>query len=159
MKYKFTNYSHHKIADDKIFSPAFYTTPGGYKMCINVDANGYGKGKGTHVSVYAYLIKGENDDHLPWPFTGTVVIELLNQLSDEMHHSASIEMSTDTRHRVLDGDKAKNGYGRPCYIAHSSLDCNAAKNCQYLKNDCLYFRLRIDSAVSPKPWLSSADVF
>ena len=79
MIFRFPKYDHHKIANDKIQSPAFYTNPGGYKMCIIICANGVREGKGTHVSVGAYLMKGENDNHLPWPFTGIVTIKLLNQ--------------------------------------------------------------------------------
>ena len=56
-------------------------------MCIKVDCNGFGDGEGTHVSVYAYLMRGENDNHLPWPFTGTITVELLNQLEDDNHYS------------------------------------------------------------------------
>ena len=159
--FKFTDYAARKSRNASVFSPPIYSSPGGYKMCINVLPNGDWKGKGTHVSVYAYLMHGENDDHLAWPFTGTVVIELLNQLTNQNHFSVRIKMSKDrdVSKRVLEGDRAKTGWGRPLYISHSSLNHNAAKNCQYLKDDCLYFRLRIDSSVSPKPWLSSADLF
>ena len=31
--------------------------------------------------------------------------------------------------------------GLPYFIAHSDLDYNPAKNCQYLKYDCLQFRV------------------
>ena len=128
-------------------------------MCINVVPNGNGDGKDTHVSVYAYLMRGENDDHLPWPFTGTVIIEFLNQLTDQKHLSMSIKLMGDANKRILEGDKAKTGYGYPRYIEHSSLDYNATNNCQYLNDDCLYFRVKIDSDVTLKPWLASADVF
>ena len=53
-------------------------------MCLYVDANGgvdaYGNstGKGTHVSTLAYLMRVEHDDQLQWPFSGDIVIELLN---------------------------------------------------------------------------------
>ena len=159
--FKFTDYAKRKSCNSSVFSPPIYSSPGGYKMCIEVIPNGGGRGKGTHVSVYAYLMHGENDDHLPWPFAGTVVIELLNQLTDQNHLSVSIKMTKDkgTSQRVLDDDRAKTGRGRTLYIAHSSLDYNDAENCQYLKDDCLYFRLQINSVVSSKPWLSSADVF
>ena len=157
--FRFTDYAARKSCNASVFSPPIYSSPGGYKMCVNVRPNGGGKGKGTHVSVYAYLMCGENDDHLPWPFTGTVVIELLNQLTDRKHHSVSTKMIEDHGQRVLEGDRAKTGWGRPFYIAHSSLDYNTAINRQYLKDDCLYLRFRINSSVSPKPWLSSADVF
>ena len=54
-------------------------------MCIRANANGFGEGAGTHVSVYACLMKGRNDDTLPWPFTGKVTFMLLNELGDKDH--------------------------------------------------------------------------
>ena len=69
MVHKFTSFNQHKSLRDKIYSPAFYTSPKGYKMCISMYANGNGDGVNTHVSVYVYLMKGENDECLPWLFT------------------------------------------------------------------------------------------
>ena len=143
--YKFTDFDYHKMRNDIIYSPAFYSSPGGYKMCINV--NGYGTG--TRVSVSAYIMKGENDDHLPWPFTGTVIIELLNQLEDNNHHSHSIQESSE---QVVNLER-EFLVGTLCYISHSDLGYNEAKNCQYLKDDCLYFRISVDAESSSKPWL------
>ncbi len=74
---KLTNYLKHKNDKDVFYSPPFYTSYTGYKMCLAVDANGWGT-EGTHVSVYVCLMKGDNDDSLSWPFTGTVTVELLN---------------------------------------------------------------------------------
>ncbi len=51
-------------------------------MRLRVDANGDGNGKGTHVSVYICLMRGDNDDNLKWPFKGTIEVSLLNQLED-----------------------------------------------------------------------------
>ena len=120
-------------------------------MRIRVDANGDSDGKGTHVSVFAYLMRGENDDHLPWPFTGTVTVELLNQLEDKNHHF--LRMRFPASQRVTDGERALTGYGRPCYSPHSSLGYDEAKHCQYLKDDCLYFRVTVDAETTSKPWL------
>jgi hypothetical protein len=75
--------------------PAFYTSSKGYKMCIRVDANGDGDAEDTHVSVFTFLMKGENNDHLPWPFTGKVTVELLNQLEDKNHLSKSLTFTSD----------------------------------------------------------------
>ena len=61
------------------YSPGLYTSPGGYKVCLCVNANGYGDGKGTHVSCFVCL---KYDDTLEWPFQGVVTVELLNQLED-----------------------------------------------------------------------------
>ena len=59
-------------------------------MCIRVDANGWSSGNGTHISVFAYLMKGDNDDSLTWPFTGSITFELLNQLEDNNHEAITI---------------------------------------------------------------------
>ena len=154
-KYKFTNFDQHKTANDAIDSPAFYTSPGGYKMCISVHANGVGEGKSTYVSVYAYLMKGENDDYLPWPFTGKVTIELLNQLEDKNHYSRNMLFPPEepSSLRVVNKERSHSGWGHRRYISHSNLGYNAAKNCQYLKNDCLYFRINVDTKRSSTPWL------
>ena len=155
MKYKFTQYNQHKTASDTVHSPAFYTSPGGYRMCISVDANGVGEAKGTHVSVFAFLMKGENDDHLPWPFTGIFTVELFNQLEDKNHYSKSTKFPDDgcVSCRVVNGERSSSSYGHLRYITHSALGYNAARNCQYLMNDCLYFKISVDAKTSSKPWL------
>ncbi len=44
--------------NNEIFlSPSFYTSPNGYHMGTKVYANGTGDGKGSHVSVFAHVIK------------------------------------------------------------------------------------------------------
>ena len=155
MTFKLTNFNKHKNADDTFYSPAFYTRPGGYKMCLRVDANGEGEGKGTHVSVFAYLMKGENDDYLTWPFTGKGTIELLNQLEDNNHRSITITFPADDEdnQRVVTGDRASCGWGSPSYISHSDLTQNAPKNCQYLKDNRLHFRISVNAKESSTPWL------
>ena len=155
MLYRFIRYDCHKTADDEVYSPAFYTSPGGYKMCLGVYANGNGQGEGTHVSVGAHLMKGENDDHLPWPFTGTVTVELLNQLEDDNHYCKTMTFPPDMEisGRVVDKERSSKSWGMPGYISHLNLGYNASKNCQYLKDDCLYFRVSVNAMNSSKAWL------
>ena len=155
MLYNLTSYDRHKTADDEVYSPAFYTSPGGYKMCLGVYANGNGEGKGTCVSVGVHLMKGENDDHLPWPFTGKVTVELLNQLEDNNHYCKIMAFYPDKEvsERVVDEERSSKGWGMPRYISHSALGYNAVKNCQYLKDDCLYFKISVDAKKSSKAWL------
>ena len=63
-----TDFSRHKSASDTWYSLPFYSHIGGYKMCFRVDANGVVDGAGTHVSVFVYLMRGEYDYDLLWPF-------------------------------------------------------------------------------------------
>ena len=159
--FKFTNFSERKSSKEAVYTPPLYSSPGGYKMCFKVIANGSASGKGSHVSVYAYLMRGENDNHLSWPFTGIVVIELLNQLEDRNHLliDPHFNEDDDVSQQVVNSDKAKLGRGRQRFIRHSLLGFDSAANCQYLKDDCLYFRFEIECTSTTKPWLSSANVF
>ena len=57
----------------------------GYKLCLEVLPNGHESAQGSHVSFFFYLMKGEYDNDLVWPFEGHVVIELLNWRADKDH--------------------------------------------------------------------------
>ena len=146
--FRLTNYQKHKKDGDEIYSPPFYTSLTGYKMCIRVDANGFGVGKGTHVSVFAFLMKGDNDDSLTWPFTGTVTIELRNQLEDKNHHTYTMPpFPADKEHvsgRVVEGERG-TGWGTPEFIPHAELGLNSGRNFQYLKEDTLIFRASVQA--------------
>ena len=69
-----------KDANDSMFyyTRPFYTHHNGYKMQLHV----YPYGENNNISVYCYIMQGENDDHLKWPYKGTITITLLNQLED-----------------------------------------------------------------------------
>ena len=62
-----------------LYSPPFYTSPHGYRMCICTYLNGNGIGKGTHVSVFFVLMRSEHDNLLSWPFKQSVRFTLINQ--------------------------------------------------------------------------------
>ena len=155
--FKMSSFEHHKASTSLFFSPAFYTSRGGYKMCIRVVANGDGQGKDTNISVYAVVMKGDYDDNLKWPITGTVTVELLNQLEDTNHHAIRFtypegrgDVSTQ---RVTAGERAKRGYGKTRFIPYTQLGYDKAGKCQYLKDDCLYFHVQVEIP-SLKPWLA-----
>ena len=49
-------------------------------------------GSGTHLSVYAQLMRGEYDNELEWPFEGDIRVELLNWRADKNHHSYTMSL-------------------------------------------------------------------
>ena len=144
------------MSDQQWYSTAFYTSVGGYKMSLRVDANGDRDGKGTHVSYYVSLMSGEYDDTLEWPFKGEVTVELLNQLEDKNHKKNPIQFDESTplesSQRVVEKQYGL-GWGRPKFISHSELSLNSSLNCQYLKDDTLYFRVSVTVTSKTKPWL------
>ncbi len=81
-----SSFKANKQSGIEFFSDSFQK---GYKMVIRIDPNGCGMYEGTHVSVWVYLMRGDYDDQLEFPFKGTVTFELLNQLEDNNHHSKS----------------------------------------------------------------------
>ena len=145
MVFKMTGYNARKATDNMFCSDSFYTSPGGYKMCIKVEANEMGSGSGTHVTLRAMLLQGAYDASLSWPFIGTVTFTLLNQLADDNHHSGMLEFTTKYNANV----GSNWGYQ---LISHSALSHDPVKNTQYLKNDTLYFRVTV-MVGSHKPWL------
>ena len=137
-----TDFEKHKRDNDTWFSEPFYTHPHGYKMRLGVDAGGNGYGESIHVSVYVYLLRGEFDDYLEWPFRGNITIQLLNQLEDNDHCTETIpftdETDDDCAGRVTTGERDA-GWGVHAFISHEELDKpNGAK---YLEKNCLLFRV------------------
>ncbi len=146
MIFKVTKFQDKVDYDEEYHSPSFYTSPNGYHMEIEVDANGYGEGEGSHVSVFVYVIEGEYDAELNWPFVGIVTIKLLNQLEDKNHHSIEVTFTPE------DNIHAGGTWGRPAYISHPQLSRDSVSNTQFLKDDNLYFRISVEVS-DHKPWL------
>ena len=142
---KMTDFEKNKTANAEWYSPPFYTHTHGYKMCINVIANGKEIGKGTHVSVYLVLMPGMFDDDLKWPFQGDITIELVNRLNStsNLSHVARFSKTSNPAivDKVISGDRAASGSGRTMFIAHSELTYNADEQTEYLKHDSLIFRI------------------
>ena len=145
-----TNFSHHKDSGKRWFSPPFYSHIGGYKMCLMVDANSclddWGRASGSHVSVFNYLMRGEYDDDLLWPFRGEITLQLINRRADEGHveDTTPFDDSAPDRAtcRVMEDERAPVGLGMKKFIPHSALQCNESWNTEYLyRSDSLEFRV------------------
>ena len=96
IEFVMTNYSaHKKLTTVPWYSPPFLSQyQGGYKS-IRVDANGWGDGAGTHVSVYVFFMEVNN--HVPvdrTSFCYDVTIQLVN-------HSNEQDQYDIARHTVI----------------------------------------------------------
>ena len=138
-----THFNKHKQHKSPYFSDPFVTHENGYKMQLRVDAKSDCHG---HIGVYLHLMKGPMDDFLLWSFHGDVVVELVNWIEDNGHHSGVIELSSNVSNsacsRVTTGERGNEGWGKSQFIKHSSLEYNPSKNTQYLQDDCLIFRVK-----------------
>ena len=126
-------------------SDPFFTTPTGYKLCLLVNADGYEEENKGHISIYTAFQRGPNDDILSWPFDKTVQVTLLNQLEDRNHHSelTNFEQADPEVTQIEPGEESAMGWGQPKFIPHGDLDKKQFQNCQYLKDDCLFFKIEL----------------
>ena len=149
-----------KAKNERWTSPKFFSHAGGYRMCLSIDANGNGKSKGSHISMYVRLVKSPSDSQLTWPFRGELSIEVLNQLEDGAHFTKTILFDwkeSDVRNTVSTSLEASGrGWGYHDFIPHNMLDYNTtANNTHYLKDDCVYVRIaKVTVYDTNKPWLT-----
>ena len=151
--FRISKFSEHKREDKTMYSPSFYSSQGGYRLLLGVAPNGNGPGRGTHISIFAYLEKGDNDSSLTWPFRGSVIVDLINQLEDKNHLRFVINFpeDDDASGRVVDRERS-SGWGKKHLIAHNQLGKVPGKNIQFLRNDTLFFRIDVE-VPGYRPWL------
>ena len=139
-----THFSDQIRLQEEYWSPPFYTSARGYRMCLKVYPAGYGTGKGTHVSMFGNLMKGDYDDELNWPFSADVVIDILNWRGDNNHHRVVCKFNEgspdDARARVYDDSKVGRGYGNAKAIEIRTL-MSSSPDPQYLSEDCMCIRI------------------
>ena len=129
-----TNFSQYQ-ENEGWYSPPFYTHSQGYKMCLCVMPKGWGIGQGTHLSVLIYMMRGEFDEQLKWPFRGDITYQLID-LEESKDHVAEVIHFNDytpsqSAKRVTEGEENSNGWGHSQVFPLSRL---AGK---YLMNDCI----------------------
>ena len=141
---KVPKYESKKRLEIKWCSHGFYTHNRGYKMCLRVIASGAGSGKGTHLSVFLYLMKSPYDGQLDWPLKGEFEMTLLNQVMDGEHRLNTVKFSEKTpsaiANKVKSGEMAADGLGRNEFISENDL-VMVTPTCQYLKDDCIFIRV------------------
>ena len=148
--FKVNNYQWRLENKKTFYSPKFLSHPNGQQFCVLVLPNGLREGSGTHIwiGLCAYL---RNKPSSSWTLRGTLKVVLLNQLADENHHIVNTNFEARSREyaSLLNGVLCKK---LPTYISHSELAYNSAKNVQYLKDDCLQFKVLVRTS-DYKPWL------
>ena len=155
LTYTIGKYEQLKQANKWWYSRPFYSHYCGYKFGMFVFCNGVLDGKDSHISVFLYLVRGEYDDELEWPFKGSITVQLLNQRSDRGHHQKVIKFTDETppsvSSRLLDVEMAKEGNGPTQFISHADLSYNSEKDTEFIRDDSLKIRV---SSISVKGHLS-----
>ncbi|TNM92014.1 hypothetical protein fugu_019026 [Takifugu bimaculatus] len=122
-----------------MFSPAFYSSKYGYKMCLRLYLNGDGTGRGTHLSLFFVVMRGKCDALLKWPFSQKVTLMLLDQ---------------NNREHIIDAfrpDVTSSSFQRPISEMNIASGCplfcplaKLAGKSPYLKDDTIFIKAIVD---------------
>ena len=115
-------------------------------MCSRIYLNGDGMGKGTHISLFFVVMKGEYDALLPWPFKQKVTMFLLEQGNNKQHVVDAFRpdpTSSSFRRPTSDMNIAS---GCPLFMPLSQLeDLSRA----FVKDDVVYVKISVDCSDLP----------
>ena len=90
-------------------------------------------------------MKGEHDQLIKWPFTGEIIIKLLNWKKNNGHYKRKITIKAEHGFdRVTEGIYGKL-YSYQ-FISHSSLPYNSISSIEYLHENCLRFVVSVGIA-------------
>ena len=98
----------------------------------------------TSLRIDSYMMLGPYDNLLQWPFKGKVIVRLLNQLGDYHHYDYVFNYKDNDRgKRVTRGERGDHLLPQNTFLPFDQLGYNVIDNCQYLKDDCLKFKVLV----------------
>ena len=122
------------------YSPCFYTSRHGYKMCVRIYLNGDGMGRGTHISVFFTVMRGRFDALLRWPFRQKVTIMLLDQ--DNVEHVIDAFRPDPNSASFQKPRREMNiASGCPLFCSLAELNKHA-----YVRDDVMFMKIIVDTS-------------
>ena len=122
------------------YSPCFYTSRYGYKMCARIYLNGDGMGRGTHISVFFVVMRGQYDAILHWPFKQKVTFMLLDQ--DNVEHVIDA-FTPDPNSSSFQRPRRETNIASGCPMFCSLTELN---NHAYVRDDTMFLKIIVDTS-------------
>lgn len=127
----------------RLYSEPFYTHRYGYKLKLEVNPNGCKAGKGTHLSVFLHVLRGEYDGILTWPLDWKIRFILLDQKSSQRKN---IKMSFPRKSADYNNFKRpttnqNTGRGLATFVSHDTLSTE-----KYLADGTLFLQLELEKS-------------
>ncbi|KAK3566158.1 hypothetical protein QTP86_028448, partial [Hemibagrus guttatus] len=124
------------------YSPAFYTSRYGFKVCMRLYMFGDGLGKGSHMSLFFVIMKGEYDPLLSWPFKHKVTFFLIDQNQREhVIDTFRPDLSSISFQRPVSEMNVASG----CPLFFPLAKLRSLKHA-YCKDDTLFIKCVVDSS-------------
>ena len=121
------------------YSPCFFTSRYGYKMCARIYLNGDGMGRGTHISVFFEVMRGQYDAILRWPFRQKVTFMLLDQ--DNVEHVIEA-FRPDPNSSSFQRPRRETNIASGCPMFCSLTELN---NHAYVRDDTMFIKIIVDT--------------
>lgn len=129
-----------------LYSPPFYSSAAGYKMCARIYLDGDGAGKRSHISLFFVVMRGDYDSLLQWPFQQKVRMSLLDQTPAvaPRYRSDVIE--------VFKPNTSSSSFQRPCSEMNIATGCplfapkSVLSSDRYVRDDTIFVRIEISLA-------------
>ena len=127
----------------RIYSEPFYTGKQGYKLRVCVYPGGEHRNENRYLSVFFFIMKGNNDAILPWPFHRKVTFTLIDQHGDPTGRKNVV--------KCLVTNANEGCYARPTteqnaemrgflkFVSHKDLRARS-----YVVQDTLFLQVEID---------------
>ena len=128
-----------------IYSQPFYTSSNGYKMCARLYLNGDGMGRGSHLSLFFVVMRGEYDSLLLWPFQYKITLVLIDQ-ERQRHISDTFRPDPSSSSFMKPRNGMNVASGCPLFVSLSTLDTGG-----YIRDDGLFIKMIIDTANVCRP--------
>ena len=122
-----------------LFSPFFYTSTCGYKVCGQIYLNGNDTGQGTHISLYFVIMRGENDATLRWPFRQKFTFIMFDQ-DNVKHVIKAFTPDSNSSAFQRPGGRANIGIGCPRFCSLTELNNHA-----YVRDDTMLLKIIVDT--------------
>lgn len=131
------------MEEEKTTGKPIYSNPRmicGFKMRLKVYLNGCSKLKGTYMSVYFQLMKGEFDDCMEWPFDKRICFTLIHQDEKSRCYNREFDDAREKKETTLgifgkpDTD-VNVAFGFQNFVSLEKLHADG-----FIKNDVLYIR-------------------
>ena len=122
------------------YSPCFFTGRYGYKMCARIYLNGDGMGKGSHISIFFVIMRGEYDALLRWPFRQKVTFMLLDQ--DNVEHVIDA-FRPDPNSSSFQRPRRETNIASGCPMFCSLAELN---NHAYVRDDAMFLKIIVDTS-------------
>ncbi len=133
-----------------VYSPPFFSSPTGYKMCMRLYFNGDGHARRTHLSLFFVIMRGDYDAVLEWPFSPKITFCLYDQTNNQRHIIDSFrpDIKSNSFQRPRSNMNIASGIPKFCPLPVIQQDNNP-----YVRDDCMFIRCMVDFASAPKGML------